>query len=302
MNATLLCTSLVARTSAELARLVSQPHPEADVVEARLDYLDQIDLSLILQNRPLPVIATIRTREDRGDWKGTEPERLEILQQACQFGAEYVDVEWDRLEHFGDPGNSKLIGSYHDFEGTPATLEGIVRSLETSQADIVKVATFCRTLADHLRLIEILRHAKKPTIAVSMGPHGHLTRMLAPRYGAYLVFACLGDGTKAAPGQVPIGELVNSFRFRSIGPNTRVCAVRSNKPEAWTVATLLNQELSKANSDVVAVPVPETTNEDWNEAVRRFPFDDAFEIDLSGERDPAELSQHIADWVSRLRR
>src|SRR4030042_1743475 len=104
---------------------------------------------------------------------GPEAERIRLLQDAVDAGAEYVDVE---LEAFGKVkrvrgGRTKLIASWHDFEKTPEAgkLREIHERLAATGADIVKVVTTARDVRDNLVLLELTRHAKIPTIAFAMG-------------------------------------------------------------------------------------------------------------------------------------
>ena len=49
----------------------------------------------LLTDRPCPVIATCRRKQDGGYWERTEEERLTVLRTAIAEGVDYVDLEDD---------------------------------------------------------------------------------------------------------------------------------------------------------------------------------------------------------------
>ena len=145
--------------------------------------------------------------------------------------------------------------SYHNHERTPADLGAIARQLEATDADVVKMATLAPSLLDNLAAVRVLRAARKPTIALTMGEHGHVCRVLGPKYGAFLVFASLGAGREAAPGQVPVREMHELYRFRQTGPATRVYAVVAN-PVAHSMSPAIhNAAFAERGIDAVYLPL-----------------------------------------------
>ena len=110
-----------------------------------------------------------------------------------------------------DVSSTQLIGSFHDFNATPAAAQ-ILAKLEAMQAagaDVAKVAVMPRELKDVLTLLEATLEARQrltvPLITMAMGPFGSLSRMFGWVFGSTVSFAV---GQKAsAPGQVPIEDL-----------------------------------------------------------------------------------------------
>src|SRR5574338_1364398 len=96
----------------------------AKLVEYRLDWLGRRpDPGKLLKNRPTPVGATCRRREDRGRWSGDEETRLRVLRDAVVAGVEYIDREVDIANKVPRYGSTKRIVSYHNFDETPADLD-----------------------------------------------------------------------------------------------------------------------------------------------------------------------------------
>src|SRR3954471_7523296 len=92
----------------------------ADVVELRLDLMDSFDLPRLLAGRPCPVVVTCRAVREGGRWRDSEAARLDVLRQAVDLGADYVDVEADAIDQIRERGRSRLIASSHDFSTLPA--------------------------------------------------------------------------------------------------------------------------------------------------------------------------------------
>ena len=111
------------RMIAEHQELVKQG---AELVEMRLDYIGRaVSLKRLMDDRPGPIVITVRRREDGGRWTKSEQDRLMLLRSAIVAGAEYVDIEADVASQIPRYGTTKRIISYHDFSGTPDNLEDL---------------------------------------------------------------------------------------------------------------------------------------------------------------------------------
>jgi 3-dehydroquinate dehydratase type I len=226
----------------------------ADLVELRLDlFAPGFDLGRMLRRRrPLPVIATLRPPREGGRSELPDAARLRQLLVAASMGGEYVDVEWDAatpavLDELRGAG-AKVIVSRHAFDGMP-DLPAWADEIAAMEPDVVKVVGMARTPADCQPPLRVLAEARLPTIAIAMGEVGLATRVLCLRYErCFLTFAALpGGGT--APGQITVGEMIDVYRARSIGPSTAVHHV----PPEHVVAE--NRRLAAAGLDAVAVPL-----------------------------------------------
>src|SRR3954466_12062654 len=99
MSKPLLCVTVTAATTAEL-RQNRDAVPDADLIELRLDTVSDPDVAGALAGRRRPVIVTCRPTWEGGSFKGSETARKQILTDALERGAEYVDIEW--RAHFDD--------------------------------------------------------------------------------------------------------------------------------------------------------------------------------------------------------
>jgi 3-dehydroquinate dehydratase type I len=225
----------------------------ADLVELRLDLFEPgFDLGRFLRRRrPLPVIATLRPPREGGRCDLPDAARLKQLLFAAGMGAEYVDVEWDAatpsmLDDLREAG-AKVIVSRHAFDRMP-DLVAWSNDIAAMRPDVVKVVGMAASSDDCRVPLRVLERAELPTIAIAMGPAGLATRVLCLKYDrCFLTFAALPSGG-TAPGQITIGELLDVYRARSIGPDTRIVEVPPDQ------VTAENHRLAAAGLDAIAVP------------------------------------------------
>jgi len=193
-----------------------------DIAELRIDLFSSRDAEAVLaeidRHQGVPVLATIRSAAEGGDWKGDDDERLTLYKAILPHVAA-VDVELSSVaivdtviaathEH-----GRCVVVSFHDFTQTPATedLDDIADRAHDAGADIVKVAALCR-LPEDLRILAefTLRHREKGLVTIGMGDVGLLSRVFFPALGSLFTFASFGDSTAA--GQVPLEETATYLR------------------------------------------------------------------------------------------
>ena len=233
----------------ETARVAKQQG--ADLVEWRVDSLAQEPgaasaVTRLVQDAPLPCIVTVRHVAEGGGFCGTDEQRQQVWTAASTAHppAAYVDVElatylsdskagerardMARLGRLGGGNGPRVIVSFHDFDGRPPGLSARIAEMWSDPASAVsKVVWTARTPRDNTEAFEVLAGRAKPTIALCMGEHGLMSRVLAPKFGGFLTYA-RSDAQGTAPGQPTVEELVQQWGFRSIGPETRVYGVLAN--------------------------------------------------------------------------
>ncbi len=72
----------------------------------------------------------------------------------------------------GRYGKTKRIISFHDFNGTPETLEERYGHMCTLDADIVKIVTMAQKPEDNIRLLKLIKGAKVPTVRSAWASSG----------------------------------------------------------------------------------------------------------------------------------
>lgn len=234
----------------------------AELVEYRLDWLGRApDVTKLLKDRPTPVVATCRRREDRGRWSGNEQTRLGILREAIVDGVEYVDLEVDVAKGVPRFGATKRIVSYHNFDETPEDLDKIYQKIADCDPDIVKIATLANWPGDNARMLKLVKKADIPTIAFCMGELGVLSRLLCGKFGSPFSYATFSRDRELAPGQLSFDEMKFSYRFDELTPETEVYAVAGD-PIAQSYSPLVHNAAfreTKRNAIYVPLRVPKHT-------------------------------------------
>jgi len=281
---TLLCVPIMcedALTAKRDAILASELG--ADLVEYRVDRMfegegdDEGQRAIIelVADSPLPCIVTCRPTFEGGDYDGDDSARISLFEAlgTSAHPPAYIDVELQTYKRSAnirqkiclavDHEDQKrdvrtgLILSAHDFEKRPDDLtQRRIEMSEASAPKVTKLAYRARSLRDNLEIFEILRERDRPTIALGMGEYGLLSRVLAPKFGGFLTFASLRDESATAPGQPTLQELLGRYRFRNIGPDTKVFGVIG-----WPVAhskspDIHNAGFAEIGFDGVYLPMP----------------------------------------------
>jgi len=228
----------------------------ADLAELRLDYIkEEIDLPRLFRDKPLPIIATCRPVRQGGRFSGPEDQRLLLLKEAEHLGADYIDIEYDCLDHFKPSGAARIIGSYHNFQEAPAHLETIAGHLAKSRADIVKVAVRLSDITENLRLFRLVKDCPKPMIALGMGEPGYISRILAGWFQGFLTYASIAEGRESAPGQMTARELLDTYAFRQISPSSGLFGVIGNPIRHSRSPYLFNRLFRSEGVDAVYLPL-----------------------------------------------
>jgi 3-dehydroquinate dehydratase-1 len=187
-----------------------------DLAELRIDLFTNREpahvLHVITRFQGVPLLATIRSSAEGGQWNGPDADCLALI-EAILPSVDAVDIELsseaivDVVIRAAHECRKPAVVSYHNFTTTPP-LEQLQRIADTARdrgADIVKVATHCTT-RDDLRTLTrlLLAQEDKPTVAIGMGPRGATSRVLFPALGSLFTFASHGEPT--APGQFSLEE------------------------------------------------------------------------------------------------
>ncbi len=196
-----------------------------DVVEFRVDRFTRHDpdhvTAVVGRAAGIPRLATIRAAAEGGGWSGTDDERMTLFGHLMPV-VDAVDIELsstailDRVARAAHDHGRVVIGSFHDFDGTPTTdaLAAIVQHGIDHGVDVVKMATMVRTDRDLGRLARLATDDHGTAlIVIGMGARGAPSRLLFPFLGSRLTFAAVGE--PSAPGQLPLAAMADTFRLLS---------------------------------------------------------------------------------------
>lgn len=276
-----LCLTLTAPTWEGAARQIRENRSWITMAEVRLDLLLPAEreggLSPGFQEAAagLPLILTARLPRDGGRWQGTEAERLALMARCLKEAAEpfaWVDLEEEILQGAQAPlpaaplpaaarrRGTKILASFHDFQGLPADLEARVdRMAEAGGLDAVKAAVTPRSSGDLRRLLALGRRglpaAAPPLVLVGMGELGQILRILAAPFGSPWSYAS-PPGPAAAPGQLTPQVMEELYRYSRITPATNIFGIIGSPLGQSRSPGIHNPAFARAGLDAVYLPLP----------------------------------------------
>ncbi len=244
--------TVTATTMAELrARRDAAEH--CDLVELRLDGVTELDAAAAVAGHTLPVIVTCRPVWEGGRWEGDEADRRRHLAAAVAAGAEYVDIE-HRAGWVPDLRGTtiRLIVSVHDYSAMPPDIPARIGEMRRRGADVVKVAVTARTASECLQLRDAVLACGDPgaIVCMALGAAGQMTRLMPSHFGS-----CWTYGGEAAPGQIAVRHLAETYRVRSHSAGTLIFGV-VGAPIAHSASPAMhNAAIAAAGLDAVYVPI-----------------------------------------------
>jgi 3-dehydroquinate dehydratase-1 len=183
----------------------------ADIVELRFDLMEGSDPLKIVKTCKagcsLPVIATIRSAQEGGQFFGNAEEWFERIRPVIPL-VDYVDVE-QRFASYASQikeAGKTIIASHHTGEMISLhDLFMLERELRT-YGDMVKVIVTPGDEEDIIDLIAFTHTIQKPLCTGVMGTQFRYARAILPLFGSQLIYCSVG--TPTAAGQYTIEEFV----------------------------------------------------------------------------------------------
>jgi 3-dehydroquinate dehydratase/shikimate dehydrogenase len=227
----------------------------ARMIELRMDFLAKAaDFRRLIANRPCPLVATVRRPHDGGRWPGSEEERMMLLRQAIVGGFDWVDLETDIADQVRRFKDVKRIISYHNLREVPEDLENIHERMCKQDADVVKIAVMAHKPVDNLRVLRLVQHAPKPTVAFCMGDLGVPSRILGAKFGAPFTYAAFNKERGIAPGILSYDEMKQIYHYDRINADTKIYGVIGD-PVAHSLSPLIhNAAFQQLGINAVYVP------------------------------------------------
>ncbi len=264
-----------ANQAAALA-LASCDHGE-EFLELRIDALADPSggpriIKRILRRHPdVTVLATCRRKASGGSFAGAISQQLAVLREALAAGAGIVDIEIETIDQAPDAldpfrASCTTLASYHNFEKTPA-LGPVMRRLERTGADILKVATRVNRPSDNLKLLALCKDRTNVVVA-GMGETGSVARLISPQRGGLFTYAAPDSyawpvgkrrtslrAEPTAPGQVSAVTARDLYRVQRGSSSTKIYAVIAN-PVGHSMSPLIHNRAFKARRfDGIYVPL-----------------------------------------------
>lgn len=235
---TRICVPVMPTTLSELEEVLCRLDIAAlDILEWRADalqgatladYLSGLELIRRGLGETIPVLFTLRTENEGGNFSGAADVLTEIMIGVAQAGlTDMLDVELSAgdenvcavIKAAVDTG-TKIIVSHHNFSGVypPGNIVGIYRRMFELGADIAKVALMPANLQECLAIMGAAEHVqceypKHAIILIGMGRHGLSSRVMAREIGSCIAFAHDTAAGTSAPGQISAQDMRRIFEI-----------------------------------------------------------------------------------------
>jgi len=213
----LLCTSVGADSPGELTSKAKLAFSlGSDLVEFRIDRLTGgealHELESELARFARRAIITVRSSREGGGFMGSEGHRLNLISRLAEMRPAFLDIELDTARENKEwvkalPKEVKRIVSWHDFKGTPPLKE--LRSIcreELGFGSLAKVVTTAKSADDNITTLALCGGKPGKVVSFCMGELGTVSRVVAMRMGAPLVYASIPNEA-VAPGQLSISTM-----------------------------------------------------------------------------------------------
>ena len=287
-------------TAAEISR-------EVPFLEFRLDTLAHPGRmveplkTFLAANPVVTAIGTCRRKAAGGEFRGSAREEVEMLHEAAHAGCRIVDISLETAEEIGidilqeirEAGASILL-SWHDFSETPE-MEPVLRRMRPFQPDFYKIVPTARSLDDSLKLIDLLERnsGDGDLVAMSMGLHGVLTRVLGPRFGSVFTFGSATPGQETAPGQVAARTLLELYRVNSIeAGRTKAYGVAGSPISGSRSPLMQNTAFRRETVDAVYLPLETSDAQELKRVMDRIP--------LSGVSVTMPLKEQVLPLLAKM--
>ena len=219
-----ICVSILPKNNLEALSLIEKAEKaQADLIEVRLDCLETSrNLSELVKSTKIPLIATNKLLSEKGFFAGTENQRQQTLLTAAKNSFEYVDVDLSSPKHKETIDKLKSLGakpivSCHKFDGalSISEMEKVLEKEIASGASVCKIVATAKKIEDNLVVLNFVSSmsSKAKLVCFCMGPHGKVSRLLSPMFGAFFTFASLEEGSETAAGQMTIQEMRAAYNL-----------------------------------------------------------------------------------------
>lgn len=255
-------------------QIIQAKNEGADLVEIRLDRIEGALDELSKLPKSLPMIFTFRKKAHGGAAEMEESERLELFEKCLDAGMpDYCDIEADTNQTFLQKikkkhPKMKIILSLHELDSMPP-LEEALSKMKIDGIEHFKLAVAAHSASDALKLMIFAKEHKQLT-CIGLGDEGKITRILGPLFGAEFCYAPLRE-EEAVFGQVLLRDLIEIYRFKMLGPKTKIYALLGHPVEKSVGHLFHNKRFPKSAVYVkIDLDVPELPL--FFSLIRKLPF------------------------------
>lgn len=280
----MICIVIKGPTIEEAYQQIAQALKYADLVELRLDYFSQLDITELEKLRfhfSIPMIFALRSQSQGGEYSQSEDNRLADIRRLVRLKPDYLDLEHHVPPPFIEEISSqfpeiKLIFSYHNFAETPEDddLEKLYQDMRKVPAFFYKIAVTAQHSLDAMRLLCWTKQFDDQLIVISMGSHGQISRILGPIMKYPITYATLEDNLTTAPGQLTAQTLIERYHYYSLNPQTALYGLIGDPVEKSISDETHNHLIATCGLDAVYVKIQVTKSEvaDFLHFAKKLPF------------------------------
>lgn len=275
-----------------------------DGLELRLDRFlpfEPVQIHELLERSALPIVLTLRKKEQGGSYTGTEIQRLKLIQQLLQYGPDYFDLEYDTSLSFLEEvarchPRSKLILSYHNFQETP-DLESIFEQMHNTPAFAYKIACQANSIIDSLRMNLFAKKRSEEgykIIAICMGNLGESTRILSNVNGTFLTYATNQEGPSVEE-QLAVQALQQTYGAHQLTSSSKLYGLIGDPVEGSLSHTTHNFIFRSLGHNAVYIKFPVKSSE-LREVMLYFrhPSFQGFSVTMPHKETICPLLDHIS--------
>jgi 3-dehydroquinate dehydratase type I len=206
----MLCITGAERTQADLKQRLAR-HPQAELLEIRLDLLDEPLSSLSdLEVDPKRLIIACPPEEEGGSYSGNEKRRLRYLEDLLTEKPAWVDIELsceesrrDRLvEAAHGLGVKVLVSRYESEVASAFQARAVAALLSAAGGDAVKLSMPVSDTAELDPLVQIGKRAMLPMVLIGRGTAGFLSQAIYDRFGSFMTYLASRPGQGTYVGQL----------------------------------------------------------------------------------------------------
>lgn len=271
MSKPLICLCLTAPTVEQDLALIEKYRKYIDLVELRVDLLDddeRLNIRTFPSKANIPCILTIRRTVDGGKFAEGEASRSMLFARALAFANEdssknfaYVDFEEDfhisSLQDAAMAYGTKIIRSFHDMKNPVENIGEKLRSMHASRFEIPKIAFMPHSLKDVTNLYKEMQDFKgTDQIVCAMGPLGLPTRILAEKFHSYLSYTSPADLELSLSdiGHTDPKTLEEIYHFHEIDEETKLFGITGWPLKYTSSPQIHNEHFLQTRQNAVYVP------------------------------------------------
>ncbi len=239
-----LCLTLAEESLSGLKEKIDRYSGTVPFIEVRLDYLTPPQLPPLPNGTWTSFVATCRPKREGGRYEGAEGDRCELLRKAAENGFAWLDLEHDLDRDLHLPSRTRIVRSYHRFEGFPQDLPLLFEKIRARPGDVTKLALSVSGTGQLVALLSFMESVPSTIshIILGMGPLGQPSRFLGGFLGNHWTYVAAEEENAAAPGQFAVRTALECYRLSSWDTVPALYGVLGN-PVAHSLSPTLHNRL-----------------------------------------------------------